>query len=970
MRWRAAEGGAAYGVVGHAEAGGRQIRVEFPGGFLFFAPATDSLERVVFGEGAVVRALDDGRTGRVTGRREKNGLVEYQVAFSDDSSRLLPEATLRPEAIMQAADEAAAKSKRLEAEAAAKAAAALEARQRRERGQAEATAAARAAAEEAARLRAERRAVQLQRVQDAFELDFLGADLVYKHLEDAQIDPVEYERLQATFVKDWAKRHLRDSLDPEQAAAVAAHGGDVKVVARAGSGKTRTLTARAIFLQKHCRVSPQEMLLLAFNRKAADQMKDRLRASLGDDLPHVMTFHALAYANVHPEEDLLFDDRDADQLGLSREIQRVIDEHIRSDQHYQAIRDIMLGHFRDDWERIVDHGVRLSISEFVAYRRSLPRESLRGEYVKSFGERLIANTLFENSVSYHYERNERWNGINYRPDFMIFNSGGNVVIEYFGLEGDPDYDQMSEAKRRYWAQRPGWTLLEYSPADLARLGVDGFQQQLIADLVRLGIEVRQKTEEEIWQEVRPRAIDHFTETMTAFIGRCRKRNLSVEQLDDMIAGHQPNTASPNEARFTSVARSIYCSYLERLAVLGQEDFDGLIWRAAANISAGNTRFARDHGRETGDLANLRFVLVDEFQDFSSMFAALLQGIRSANPSAEFFCVGDDWQAINGFAGADLGFFRDFGSPFRDGRVRTIATNYRSAATMVRLGNAVMRDRGEPAVPRTDAPEGEAYVCLLDTFAPSAFEKERHEGDELTPAVLRLVCLFLNRGLDVVLLSRRNSIRGYVKYRDDSASSGGRLDRFLRHIRSFLPEEDRKRVTISTTHRYKGLEKPAVIVLDGFASSYPLIHPAWVFLRLFGDTLATLEDEERRLFYVAVTRAQDSLAIITEKKRATPFLSGIPRGAGGVRTLDWSGVPSLSSAEDSRVEVRVSGFRARDQLKARGFSYEPIGRMWRRTFPERGFSLGDILDQAWASDCDENRCSRHDGCCHGESAVPS
>jgi DNA helicase-4 len=89
-----------------------------------------------------------------------------------------------------------------------------------------------------------------------------------------------------------------------------------------------------------------------------------------------------------------------------------------------------------------------------------------------------------------------------------------------------------------------------------------------------------------------------------------------------------------------------------------------------------------------------------------------------------------------------------------------------------------------------------------------------------------------------------------------------LDRFLEQVRSYLPEPDRGRVTISTTHKYKGLEQSAVIVLDALDRSYPLIHPTWVFLRVFGDTIEALEEEERRLFYVATTRAAGSLAIVT------------------------------------------------------------------------------------------------------------
>ncbi|MEJ6484274.1 hypothetical protein N0Y54_23660 [Nostoc punctiforme UO1] len=89
------------------------------------------------------------------------------------------------------------------------------------------------------------------------------------------------------------------------------------------------------------------------------------------------------------------------------------------------------------------------------YRRSLPREGLDGNYYKSFGEKVIANFLLEHNITYKYERNFWWNEINYRPDFTIF-TGENqgIVIEYFGLEGDPYYDIISDEKREYWRNYP------------------------------------------------------------------------------------------------------------------------------------------------------------------------------------------------------------------------------------------------------------------------------------------------------------------------------------------------------------------------------------------------------------------------------------------------------------------------------------------------------------------------------------
>ena len=95
--------------------------------------------------------------------------------------------------------------------------------------------------------------------------------------------------------------------------------------------------------------------------------------------------------------------------------------------------------------------------------------------MKSFGEKVIANFLFEHDIGYRYERAILWNGVNYCPDFTIFNGRtGGIVIEYFGLKGDPDYDVMSEAKRSYWRHSPGWELIEFFPFQLARKGVEGF----------------------------------------------------------------------------------------------------------------------------------------------------------------------------------------------------------------------------------------------------------------------------------------------------------------------------------------------------------------------------------------------------------------------------------------------------------------------------------------------------------------
>lgn len=297
-----------------------------------------------------------------------------------------------------------------------------------------------------------------------------------------------------------------------------------------------------------------------------------------------------------------------------------------------------------------------------------------------------------------------------------------------------------------------------------------------------------------------------------------------------------------------------------------------MWRAVERVRGGGTAFVRDRGRERGDLRSLRFVMIDEFQDFSRMFCDLTDAIREVNPGARFFGAGDDWQAINGFADSGLEFFAHFDRYFGPGTRRLgLRVNYRSAPAVVEAGNALMRGLGDEArASRGDG--GGVRVGDLAAFEPSAFKREQHDWDAITPAVLRLVGWFLSTGQEVVLLSRTHHVPWEVRWKPRHRQRD--LDDFLDHARAFLPEDDRGRVTASSAHSYKGREQQAVVVLDALERRYPLIHPHRVFTRILGDSPARIEEEERRLLYVAMTRARDNLVLLTEAGRQSPWLADI------------------------------------------------------------------------------------------------
>ena len=802
----------------------------------------------------------------------------------------------------------------------------------------------------ARRYRKEKR-ILLNDLREHLQQDFLNASDFYRARCMHCISAEEYESEKIKFVQEWVANLLDNSPDPEQAAAIGTVEGDVQVVARAGSGKTATLVNRALFLQRHCGVAPDEMLLLAFNRKAAEEIRCRLASYLRSSVPHVMTFHALAYALTHPQAMIV--DEPAGVPSLERALQDEIDQYLRDSKNYDGIRILMMTHFRSDWGRIVSGGYNRSPKEMLHFRRSLPHETLDGKYVKSFGEKIIANFLFEHDIKYQYERNFWCNEVNFRPDFTIF-TGDNrgIVIEYVARQGDSGYDVTSEKKHGYWSGVPNWKLLEFFPHHLENNGEEGFYALLKQKLETCGISCARLGEEELWNLIKDRSIDRFTRVVKRFIQRGRKLSLTPHELSEMVNSHE--CICEVEQQFLNVAQGFYASYLQRMEATGRQDYDGLLQEAAKQVTNGATVFRRKTGN--GDLKKVRHVLIDEYQDFSKLFHRLIEAVREQNSQARFFCVGDDWQAINGYAGSDLRFFQNFAQYFPDSRKLYMATNYRSGKSIVNVGNALMKGLGKPA--RTHKKTtGKVMVADLAAFKPTLQEEQEHPGDDFTPAVLRLVNKALANDKSVVLLARKNSVPWYVNYKDQNVSpieSG--LDCFLAKVRAFLPEEHKEKVTVSTVHSYKGLEQTVVIVLDAVSHCFPLLHSEMIFTRIFGDNLEKVTAEERRLFYVALSRAIEDLFILTETGDVSPFLEDLEKNI-RLSKLKWLDYLPLAG-ETKYFAIRVGNqygrgpkptLAIRDVLKAEGYGWDKESKTWYILHPAEGFSVAEFATQAgWSA----------------------
>jgi DNA helicase-4 len=239
-------------------------------------------------------------------------------------------------------------------------------------------------------------------------------------------------------------------LDLDQARILASPARTIRVTARAGSGKTRLLTALTYFLIHECDYSLNEVLLLAFNRDAAGQIEDRLTKLLKiPAFPGARTFHSLAYGVAAPEQAILFD---KGENMATRELSALVQD-ILVGLLDEELLDEVYDLFRCETAEAQSTGAFLQGEDAYDFRRALMQYTLGGQAVRSRGEKFIGDFLFEHGIAYFYESPTRWEGGWYRPDFTIMvGEGRRIVWEHWAVDPDASLvngtSQWPEAKLR------------------------------------------------------------------------------------------------------------------------------------------------------------------------------------------------------------------------------------------------------------------------------------------------------------------------------------------------------------------------------------------------------------------------------------------------------------------------------------------------------------------------------------------
>jgi len=670
----------------------------------------------------------------------------------------------------------------------------------------------------------------------------------------------------------------RQPLTDEQRRAVVCFDNRVQVVAAAGSGKTATMVAKAAYAIDCGLVAPERIVMLAFNQEAAAELQQRSDAALqrlGMEGVRVeaRTFHALGRQIIGkasgrmPEVPAWAVDA---TLGFHK-LAELVD----------VLKDRSLP-FRTQWDMF-----RLVFGrDLPAQGHASPADgweadgtpflqTLNGERVRGIEECVIADWLFYNGVPYRYERQGAFDPLAdaYRahpPTFQYPTIGlthAHVAVDADGHDRAAvhrsDADQLHTTSQHL---RSGALFTDLGEA-----------------LSQRGIVLDPNPDRELPDGgARPMPDAELIALVRTFISHAKSNGLSMADMAQRLRAMPEDQFKHRYRLFLQLATPVLQAWDDALAAEHAIDFEDMLNQAAAYVEQGHY------------LPPYELVMADEFQDASRARARLCRALVQA-PGRHLFAVGDDWQSINRFAGADVSVMTGFVAWFGQGQVLQLQQTFRCPQALCDVSSRFI-SKNPAQIRKQVHSHTPAQGPVLQAFQVTHRDQLQDAVGQYLQQLQRQLLSGerapgRNGKLSVFVLGRYNADRALVPS-DWQARFGQHMEvRFL------------------TAHRAKGAEADIVILPAMLERSFPSTRaddPVLTLAMPQADTWPL--GEERRLFYVALTRARRTVAMFTVRGKRSSFLGELIED-GAVTVTSLAGQPIQEQpcpACDGGVIVQRSG----------------------------------------------------------------
>lgn len=698
--------------------------------------------------------------------------------------------------------------------------------------------------------------------------------------------------------KDYLDTILKDvdpniTLDYDQRKVILTDEDYCLVIAGAGAGKTTTVAAKVKYLIEKKHIDPSQILVVSFTNKAVNELKEKLNKDLNINCP-VATFHSTGNAILRKQI------QDPLRIVDSTQLYFVIQDYFRNSilKNESLVNNLILffaSYFDSPYEgedlnaffnKIAKSsyttmkGDLEDFKESVLDKNSKRMVTIQNEFLRSQQEVEIANFLYLNNIEYEYEPLYRYNvqysKKPYTPDFLIKQGDKIAYIEHFGITEDGKNDRYTESQLEFYKKaindkiilhRKHKTTLLYTFSSYK----DGktLLEHLQNQLIQHGFVLKPKSNKEVMEKLvsteENRYIRKLVNLICRFIGNFKTNGYTKDEFKRMYY----STQNVRTRLFIDICNDCYLEYERFLKENNAIDFEDMINESARILN------------EIADMKqkiDFKYIIVDEYQDISRQRFDLVSALSNIS-NAKIIAVGDDWQSIYAFSGSDITLFTQFEQKMGYAKRLKIENTYRNSQEVIDIaGNFILKNTSQITKELKSNKHLKDPVIIYTYDGKGKNYKDRNKKGanyEMAKAVETAIEQIIefnkvekkNKKLSILVLGR-------------FGFDGGNLERsglfeFIRRgskLKSVkYPEVD---MTFMTAHASKGLGYDNVIIINGKNETYGFpskIEDDPVLKLVIKEDRSITNAEERRLFYVAMTRTKNRVYIVAPEQNPSEFL---------------------------------------------------------------------------------------------------
>ncbi len=664
------------------------------------------------------------------------------------------------------------------------------------------------------------------------------------------------------------------------------------VIAGAGAGKTTTVAAKVKYLVEKKNIKPSQILVISFTNKAVQELKDKLNRDLKIECP-IATFHSTGNAILHKQNTEKLNIVDSSKLYF------VVRDYMKNSvlKNENMVNNLVLffaTYFDAPYEgndlnlffnKIAKSNfstMRSELDDFkheVVDARSKKSITIQDEQLRSNEEVVIANFLYLNQIDYDYEPIYPYNILYarkpYTPDFIIRQGENVAYIEHFGITEDGKNDCYSEEEivrykkavnDKILLHRQHGTKLIYTFSKYK--DNRSITEHLKELLEKHGFILCERSNQEVVKKLveaeENRYIRKFIFLICRFISNFKTNGYDSDMFNRMYY----STSNVRTRLFLNICNDCFLEYERYLKENNAIDFQDMI-----NESA---RILREV-EEMKTKLDFKYIIVDEYQDISRQRFDLVSALSKVT-EAKIIAVGDDWQSIYAFSGSDITLFTKFAEKMGYANLLKIENTYRNSQEVIDIAGNFIQKNSEQIEKNLKSPKHIKDPVIIYTYDSTYKDPKGDNRSGVNYAIAHSIEIALEQIMEfnkaegkeksnILLLGRfgfdgeRLERSGLFEY----SHRGGKLKSVK------YPKLD---ITFMTAHASKGLGYDNVIVVNGRNETYgfpsKIEDDPILSLVIKGDRSIDYA-EERRLFYVAMTRTKNRVFFIAPQQNPSEFL---------------------------------------------------------------------------------------------------